>query len=294
MNAEYDWTLSRGVVFSADRFYVLAYSRREPGTRVFRWTGKWDNYYVPCKTAGICAIRYPQPEIVTLCLDGTVHSAGPNGFLTDVIGKGLDDPSRRGALRCISAVNNEVYAAGLGRQVFKRISTRRWIRFDEKIVEPIGSEEIGGFESIDGYSTNEVYAVGMNGQFYFYDGVAWAQVNGLTNLALEKVLCAPNGSVYAAGQLGIIIKGRGPQWEIIDQDIIDDTVWDLAWFRDKLWLSTVNSLYVTEDDAIENVVLGESNSSFRYLAGDEEVLWSIGSRDLFLNKNGVWNAVPTP
>lgn len=291
----FDWTLSRGVVFSADKVYVLAYSEREEGSRIFRWTGMWDNYYVPCKAVGISAVKYPQPEIITLCLGGEIHSAGPGGFSLDEVDTGPRSPVHVGILRCISTIDNEVYVTGLGRQVYKRLSSREWVRLDEEIVEPIGSEEINGFESIDGYSSNEVYAVGMNGDSWEFDGLNWKKIYGLTNVVLEKVVCAPDGFVYMAGQLGILIKGRRDQWEIVGQDICDDTVWDLAWFQDKLWLSTVNALYIYEKNEFIKVDMKEFNkSSFRYLAGNDEVLWSIGSKDILVNKDGIWSAIPNP
>jgi hypothetical protein len=294
MKNELEWTLSRGVAFSEARFYVLAFSSREFGTRVFRWTGQWDNYYVPCRTAGIAAVRTPSPEILSLCLDGTVHSAGPNGFSSDSVD--LDEPpEQRGILRCLSVVKDEVYAAGLGRQVFKRSVNGKWSRIDRQIAEPKGSENVGGFESIDGFDSSEIYAVGMNGEICRFDGAKWDVIPGLTNLILSKVLCAPDGTVYIAGQLGTLIKGRTYKWEILEQDGLDDTIWDLAWHGEKLWLSTINSLYVLQDDEIVPVEVDqEPDISFRYLASRDDALWSIGAKSLLLRKADSWTVVPLP
>lgn len=295
MTESFRWTLSRGVAYSSDRFYVLAYSAREEGARVFRWTGRWDNYYVACKTAGICAKSHPRPEILTLCVGGEIHSAGPDGQSITSLSTNGEEPVERGVLRDIRVVGDDVYVVGLGRQVFRRQGDGPWIRIDFDVIQSKGSEEIAGFESVDGFGSNEVYAVGMGGDIWLFDSQVWRKIDGATNLILSKVLCAPDGKVYIGGQLGTLIEGRGAAWQLIGLEFTTETIWDLAWFDGALWISTIAGLYRYFRGGFEVVEVGlGGNPSYRYLSATTDTLWSIGSDDLLVYQSGEWSQVPKP
>jgi hypothetical protein len=295
MSENYTWTMSRGTIFEHNRVYILGYSGREPGTRVFRWTGKWDNYHVPCTTGGICSVRGPHPEILTMCLDGVIHSAGPNGFSTEFVDRTSEGPIHRGVLREIRAVGPDVFVVGLGRQVYRRRRAGVWERWDQGVVDPLGSDRVVGFESIDGFGGVELYAVGLAGEIWFHDGKGWSQVNSPTNVVLEKVTCSPDGRAYIGGQLGILIRGRGDAWEIVEHEATEETFWDMAWFDGRLWLSTTEALFTLHGDELKEVDMGlKVKPSCRYLDAADGALWSFGSKNLVYFDRTTWNEVPLP
>lgn len=295
MSTQFPWTLSRGTVYSRERVYVLAYSKREPGTRVFRWTGEWNNYYIPFVTGGICSIHAPSPEILTMGLDGTIHSAGPDGFSTEHVDTSKEGPIHRGILRTIRKIDNHVYVAGLGRQVYYRQKIGVWARCDSGALDPLGSDNLVGFHSIDGFSEKEIYGVGLGGEIWLYNGELWHQLESPTNMILENVLCAPDGSVYITGQLGILIRGRKNNWEVMEQDLTDDNFWDMTWFNGGIWLSTIKSLYAIRNSTLSEVDLGlEIKPSFRYLDAKDGVLWSFGSNSLIYFDGDSWTEVQVP
>jgi hypothetical protein len=294
MTQALSWTLSRGTVYDKHRVYFLAYSNREPGTRVFRWTGKWDNYYVPGVAVGICSLKTPQPEILTLCADGMIHSAGPKGQLITHIDESKEGPTRRGGLRNIKIIGQHVYVAGMGRQVYCRMS-ETWHRCDSGVVESLGCNEVSGFQSIDGFSEKEIYAVGYGGEIWLFDGSKWQLLASPTNLILENVLCAPDGVVYVSGQLGSLIRGRQYSWEVVEHDITEDNFWDMVWFNGCLWLSTIYSIFTFKDNIIKEEDMGFGHKvSCRYLNADNEVLWSFGSQDLGMYDGNSWIKIPHP
>lgn len=58
--------LGRVVVYDSGRVYVVGQAQAEAGARVFRWTGKWDNYAVRFRAGMSAAVRGEVPEIVTV------------------------------------------------------------------------------------------------------------------------------------------------------------------------------------------------------------------------------------
>lgn len=293
MNQTLQWTLSRVAVFDKNRVYVLAYSNREPGTRVFRWTGKWDNYYVLGVSAGICAVRTSPPEILTLCADGRVQRAAPDGQSYENL---VDEiPSKHGLLRDIRHIGDSIYATGFGRQVYVRSAQRTWQRCDQGVVEDPKAESLSGFESIDGFDENEIYAVGNQGEIWCRRERRWQKIESLTNVILENVLCAPDGMVYASGQLGILLRGRLNRWEIIEHELTEDTFWDMTWFDNRLWLSTTQALYSFANDKLERIDTGLcAGQTFRYLDATQDCLWSSGERHLAAFDGRAWTLIPSP
>ncbi|MFI8746662.1 hypothetical protein ACIGKL_16065 [Pseudomonas sp. NPDC077186] len=292
MNQALTWTMSRTAVFDSNRIYVLAYSKREPGTRVFRWTGNWDNYYVQGVTAGICAIRGANPEILTLCADGRVHRAAPDGqSYEDLL---PEKPSKHGLLRDIRMIGNTAYATGFGRQTYIRRS-RSWQHYDQGMLVDPTEDSLSALESIDGFSESAIYASGTQGEIWHCKQGVWSQISSPTNIVLENILCAPDGVVYISGQLGIILYGRENSWSILEHDQTEDTFWDMTWFRGKLWLSTTKALYTLQDQTLEKVSTGlPAGQTFRYLDSNEHLLCSSGERDIALFDGASWTRIPCP
>jgi hypothetical protein len=62
----------------------------------------------------------------------------------------------------------------------------------------------------------ELYAVGWQGEIWHYDGEKWHQLPSPTKLVLVDVCCAGDGTVYACGREGLLLKGRDQTWEIVE------------------------------------------------------------------------------
>jgi hypothetical protein len=106
------------------------------------------------------------------------------------------------------------------------------------------------------------------------------------------VFCAWDGEVYICGQRGILLKGRGARWEVIEQQETQEDLWDLQWFNGKLYLSTTRMLYTLEGDRLERVETGdEIAGSCYHLDAADGILWSIGAKDILQFDGQEWTRI---
>lgn len=245
--------------------------------------GEWANVInVKWDSTALAVARQPEEKLVFIGEDGQVCT-----YVGGKSGKESLKPKPL-LIRRAKAIDGHVYACGMGREVYKRTGENQWIQINALAPK---EEERTGFEAIDGFSESELYAVGWRGEIWHFDGSVWAAYPGITNLVLTSVCCAGDGFVYVVGQRGLFIKGRHDAWEVVDFDNdFSSDFWDVHWFNDKLYLTTMTGLYVFENGALNEVDVDDMlNTSFYRLASAEGVLWSIGSSDILSFDGKQWH-----
>ncbi|NHZ42693.1 hypothetical protein [Massilia aquatica] len=68
--------------------------------------------------------------------------------------------------------------------------------------------DASGFQDIDGFSPEDIYAVGGKGDVWHVDGQQWTQLPFPSEMNLSSVCCAPDGVVYIGAGSGTVFKGR--------------------------------------------------------------------------------------
>lgn len=191
-------------------------------------------------------------------------------------------------IRAARTISGAVYACGMNRQVYHRAGDSNWI----DISAPPGTDDevTSGFESMDGYGHDEIYAVGWSGEIWRRDGQAWRDCVSPTNVILTAACCAPDGIVYVAGQQGTLLKGRADAWELLDrEDDVNVDLWDLCWFGDKLYVAAINDLFTLENGSLVVVDFGDDVPTTCFsLSAADGVLWSVGSEDVFAFDGNAW------
>lgn len=241
--------------------------------------GQWaDVVDTAWDSTAIAVARLPSEKLIVVGEDGDVVT-----YTGGVEAREKISP-KPVMIRHARRISDYVYACGMKRQVYKRVDEGVW----SDIGAPFpGVDEEVGFESIDGFNYEEVYAVGWNGEIWEFDGYKWIRRGSPTNVILTSVCCAPNGVVYAAGQQGIMIKGRHDVWESVEwEDEVAVDFWDLCWFEDDLYIATMTDLYKLRGNTLIEVDFGiEFPPSCYSLTSEEGVLWSIG-RDQVASYDG--------
>lgn len=283
-----DFTCVTGAVRFSDLAYLAmagdALSRLDVVHTYFsEWdAGTWrDGGKVDWPVAGIAIAREPLQQMCAVGVSGGVKLMGSGDVHEEQI-------SASRPLRGVRTVGARVYVAGMNRQVWRRDGAHQWVSFG-----PDGSTSgVVGFEAIDGFSENELYTVGWDGEIWQFDGASWSQRASPVTQVLTRMCCGGDGLVYASGRRGLLIRGRGERWELVNHESLIDDVWDLAWYRDTLYVSTMYGVYTLAGDKLEPVDFGEDvPQSCYHLSANDGVLWSIGPKDVMAFDGQVWKRI---
>jgi len=295
-----EWVFGRGALAGSQRAFFSSFpmtdsEEPEDATQVVVWSPeKVGVFFLPWQAKSICYLEHPERHGIVMGAYGEVRVSTARRQTDEIIDSTNSGPTRLGVLRDLRVIGRHVYAVGMSRQCYRResgtdsASNGVWQRIDAGIVEFGPPDPVVGFNSVDGFSETDIYAVGWRGEIWNYDGRRWSAVSSPTNLKLERVVCAPDGAVYAVGQAGLIIRGAQNQWEIIEQKVTTDQFWGATWFRNRLWLSTSKDIYaLNADKSVENVSLGLAEpTTCGWLMSADDIIWSVGSQHLVWSKDG--------
>ena len=253
----------------------------------------WYADAVPWLGCSETVCHVPAERYLALGTDGSVRATGGGTKIDEVIASCGVDPRKRGPLREIRGIaKGRAYAVGTCRQAYVREDENQWRCIDESA--QVGDTPITdtSFESVDGFSEQEIYMVGWEGEIWKYDGSIFSQQNSPTKLALYKVRCAPDGFVYACGQLGTLLRGRNDQWEVIEHDSTEEDLWGMEVFDGQLYVSSNSFVYRLEDGKLLPVDFGnEVVRTCYHLSAADGIMWSIGAKDVMEFDGSNWKRI---
>lgn len=290
-----EWSFTSGAVRYKDLGYLVATHdkliRKGAHSTIIEWdAGKWGQETVDWGCTSCCVVQKPKEQLVAIGERGQVFVTGSGEKHLEIMAEGPEAPRKRGYMRCVRAIEGFAYAAGMMRQVYRRDGEGRWTRIDSGMRAPKGSS-VCGFEAIDGFSQNEIYAAGYKGEIWRYDGKRWKQVDSPTDSILTGLVCAGDGSVYACGQEGLLLRGRRDKWEVVDPSTKQD-LWGLAWYRDALHLSSTRQVFTLRKNKLAPLRFGEDTPMTAYhLAVGDGLLWSIGAKDVLSFDGKKWTRI---
>jgi len=284
-----------GAVRYKDLAYLLATNDdlakdNQPHTRVYTFDGgtlgAHDLEWVGA-SASVC--HKPAERLLTLGEAGFIHAIGG--------GQAAEEPSIKrchGPMREIRGIaKGRAYAVGTARQAYRRDGVGIWSRIDQTAQTPVADIADHSFESIDGFSEEDIYVVGWEGEVWRFNGSTFRQIESPTNLALYKVRCGQDGFVYACGQVGTLLRGQGDQWSSIDHGATEEDLWGLEWFNGHLYVASTHLLYRLEGDTLTEVDWGEEPppATCYHLSAADGIMWSIGAKDVMQFDGSAWTRV---
>lgn len=283
-------TFSKGVIADPGLVYISAQvtelNDRDSGhTKVLQWMdGQFDHFMISWPTTAMTVSSEPL-TLFSMGLDGDIHV-----FADDRQHEVIKGPQFKGPLRDMRLIAGVNYSAGMQRQVYRRRGPDDWVSISDSI---LNTEGIKGFNSLDGYAHDEIYAAGLAGEVWRFDGQQWLAIDAPTSIALQRVLCADNGQVYIVGLAGTILVGRHEQWDVLDTDDSIEDFWGVEWFNGHLYVSSSKVVYkVVGDQFIPQPIGSTGQGSASFLQAGHGMLWSIGNRHLAYTHDGdTWTAV---
>lgn len=229
---------------------------------------------------GLCVARKPTEKVLVFAETGDVFT-----YVGGVKGServGADAKQIRGC----NAVGGIAYACGMHRQVYRRTGEGRW-----KAMHAAAStgNEIVGFEAIDGFGDDDLYAVGWNGEIWHFEKGHWSQEPSPVSEILTAVSAAGDGQVYACGKSGVLVAGSRGDWKRIDAAGLTDDFWDVHWFDGRLYVASMRSLYVLEAQRPVPVEFGIKPPRSCYkLTSADGVLWAVGQENIYSFDGKSW------
>jgi hypothetical protein len=263
-----------------------------PFSQLVAWQqGKWgNNGQVSFSVISVSICTHPSRQMVAIGSAGEAYFAGNGDLHLERIGTAEETPATRGPLRSVRGISGKAYAVGMQRQVYRRDDRDLWICLDRGI-RP-NPEQVVGFESVDGFGADDIYAVGWEGEIWRFDGRGWHQVDSPTNFILTDVCCAGDGLVYACGRLGLLLVGRNDTWSVVPQESTIEDIWSLAWFRGFLYLATYRGLFRLSGGILEPVDMGkELPRTYYRVSANQDILWSIGAKDVMAFDGNAWTRI---
>jgi hypothetical protein len=258
-----------------------------------RSTGQWGHASLDWAATRIVAPSKTRYEIYVTGPEGRVAVKTQVGkFDEEEIWPGRNGPEDLGDITDLRFIGKHLYATGMGRQVYRR-EGGRWTRADAGVVVTKPSTvRVNGFNSIDGVSEEEIYAVGFGGEMWWFDGRKWRSITSPTNLILNRVR-ASRDKVYVCGKRGLLLRGRREDWEVVEHGSTAE-LWDVELFDGKVYLASHDGVYrLTDDDALEPVKLTTKKTvTCGSLHANDGVLMSVGRKHVLWTEDGRrWNDI---
>lgn len=198
---------------------------------------------------GASEIPVPQYLILSNALHGPVYpmGGGKADWEIEIIEENNFPLSKK-----IKCIDGYAWAVGENRQIYKRIELEKWEKIDKGFDKAKGIFKVG-FKDIDGFSDNDIYAVGGKGDVWHYNGSKWAKCQFPSDEQLNTICCAKDGFVYIASR-NSIWKGKENEWSKLCDIDVPLSLNDCCWFKDKLWITHDYGILIWDGEKVETEV----------------------------------------
>lgn len=244
-------------------------------------------------------ITFKQPrQLIMADYGGRIFSVGRDGeYFEETIPYDSGNDARRGAIVKLKTIDDALYLCGTNRIVAVRRGKKSWewmtplIPLSEDEREGPGLEI--GFEDIDGFSDNDLYAAGARGDVWHYDGATWQKVNfPSSKYFISSVCCAGDGQVYIGVSDGIVYRGRGNTWQQLKDPELSLPFKDMVWYEDRVWCTNDYGVWwIQGDEIVSTDVPDDVYVCSGNLAVRDGVLLLAGLNGAAYLQNGEWNVI---
>ena len=283
-----DFTYGSVTVVRRDVIYLLAEPDNHACPAVFfKYKPQAPGSQENLSFGAVRIISFPGREFLVIGADGDVWGLRGTQNATRLTGHldptSPDGPGSRGWIRDARAIDGLIYAVGMSRQAYVRDERDVWHHIDGDVLSKPG--EIVGFNAVDGFSSKEIYAVGLKGAIWRYTGKEWFSVPSPTNVALNAVRCVGD-YVYIVGVSGIVLKGRLDRFRVLDKQADEENLYAVEGFGDDVYVASQRELFRLKGDVLGKVPTKLGEITAGSLSSRDGVLWSVGAKHLIWTDDG--------
>jgi hypothetical protein len=236
-------------------------------------------------------------ELLALGRNGLIKSAKPRGATLSIDAlagrfkaEQLPGVEATGPMERIRAIGSAVFACGWAGQVLlRRRTTWEQLELGTKGEQP-------NFMAIDGFAEDDVYAVGLQGVIWHYDGKRWRASESPTPHALYDVRCLGKDELVVCGADGGVFRGKGRRLRAIGDPTFEGTCWAVEAFEGRLYVTRAHDgLAVLERGRWKRVKLNAKQKRTTHrLSASPEALYSFGQADIVKFDGRAWHDVICP
>lgn len=263
---------------------------------VFRWCDEdWKHRNNPNAICGMIPIDDDgKHSLLNVSIDGKVVEFLFPDERSEQIDTSSNGPNDLKFLRCVRKIGNRVYVAGMARMTYVRNAANDWENIAKDIYHQKADRDIAtGFNTINGVDEQLIYAAGYAGEIWSFVNGAWSKEPSPTNVILNDMVCLPDGQVYICGMAGTLVYGKAGQWKLIEQEDTTTNFWSICKFKNQIYVSGDDGIFIVEEDGLTAVDIGDANTS--QLDANDELLCSVGEKDFLYTEDGEsWIKVPNP
>ncbi len=282
---ERDDLTAQGVI--ATSFYIWNEQNPDPAARwsIYSEVANW-------RALGMASVKVGSAPRVTVALGSKgqyfeLEPAIPTQYLGAI-------PDLDVLVRRVVAVEEVIFAVGMGRSVIRRVDRGNWIEFGPGTTDA-DRDQIVGFEEIDGNAANDMYTVGWRGEIWHWSGGTWRQIDSPTNANLNAVACDAKGEIFAVGDNGSMVRGAGDVWDFVDTGRAEN-LQDVAAFEGQVFVVTDHRILLLGPAGLveeDRFVAGDRPGTCLHLlpAQDGSGVISMGPKDLFAFSGGIWRRI---
>ncbi len=168
------------------------------------------------------------------------------------LGKNKQYEPSTGGIIGLKNIDGSIYGVGASRSVRKRLDTGGWNLSQELKNIPGAQQASGkGFKDIDGFSQNDIYAVGGERDVWHFDGEDWTPLDiSRRPFFCTCVVCAEDGYVYIGGENGVIARGRGDIWKTYYPEDHEEDFKSIVSYRGRVFAGTEEDTFIIGEDLI--------------------------------------------
>jgi hypothetical protein len=201
-----------------------------------------------------------------------------------------------GFLLALKYIGNHLYTCGTQNQVLKQVGGN-WIKIDQSIYSPLEDEVDRSLNAIDGFSDEDIYAVGDEGKIFHWNGKGWSSVISPTNLSLYSILCTSINDIYIAGAGGLVFKyTQNENWiDLSDAEITSESIESIAEYKGSIYVACHEALLRVDGDKLSIVDVSlKGKHSYDALSSNSDVLWCVGDESVLVFDGATWNEYICP
>lgn len=269
----------------------------KPNSTLMKWilpAGKRYDFHLARFMTRIATMQSPKLHVLSIGPEGHVNVGTSEGDHQEEIDGSDAGPSHNGDIRDLRLIGHGLYAVGMGRQVYRREGPDHWVHKDAGALQVPSTDEVVGFNAIDGVSEDDIFAVGFGGEIWRRHDDRWREIRSPTNVILNCIKSVRPDLLFIGGQKGTLIKGHGDTWSVVSQSVIEDQIWGLEWFNNALYLATDNSVFRLLDDDELKIVHGKGKRkrTCGSLHSRDGIMLSVGRKHIsWTNDGDTWHDI---